>query len=84
MDENALISTRGYKKSTAKCDECGRTGYWKETCYKLYPELRPRRGGNRADSEAPVDALKSKTEEIGVSDVLITNTALLVKHSSDK
>lgn len=52
MDENALIS-RGYRKSLAKCDECGRTGYKKETCYKLHPELRPRRNGNRADSEAP-------------------------------
>ena len=84
IDENALISTRGYKKSTAKYDECGRTGYWKETCYKLHPKLRPKRGGNRVDSEASADALKSKTEEIGVSDILITNIALSVKHSSDK
>ena len=27
MEENALISTRGYKKSTAKCDKCGRIGH---------------------------------------------------------
>ena len=42
IEENALISTRGYKKSTTKCDECGRTGHRKETCYKLHPELRPK------------------------------------------
>ena len=84
MEENALISTRGYKKSTAKCDECGRIGHRKETCYKIHPELRPKRGGNRADSQAPAEALTSKTEETGISDVLITNTALSVKHSSDK
>ena len=40
IDENALILTRGYKKSTAKYNECGRTGHRKETCYKLYPKLR--------------------------------------------
>ena len=37
-----------------------------------------------ADSQAPTEALTSKIEETGVSDVLITNTALSVKHSSDK
>ena len=86
IDENALVA-RGYKKSAAKCDECGRTGHKKETYYKLHPELRPRRGGNRADSasDASTDAQKSKTEETGVSDVLITTnqSALSVKHSTD-
>ena len=82
MDENALI-TRGYRRGP-KCDEYGRIGYKKDACWKLHPELCPRRSGNRDNAtSAPADA--QKTEETGVSDVLITTnkSALLVKHSSD-
>ena len=40
IDENVFI-TRGYKKPAAKCDECGRKGYKKETYWKIHPEMRP-------------------------------------------
>ena len=46
--------------------------------------MRPKRGGNYTDSKASIDILKSKTEEIGVSDILIINIALLIKYSSNK
>ena len=73
IDENALVA-RGYKKSTAKYDEYGRIGYKKETYYKLYPELRLRKGNNRVDSASSVstDAQKLKIEEIEVFNILIT------------
>ena len=84
IDENTLIA-RGYKKSAAKYNKYGRTGHKKETYYKIHPELRPRRGGNRGDSanSAPIDTQNSKTEEIGILDILITTieSALSMKHS---
>ena len=53
IDENALV-VRGYKKSVVKYDKCGRTGYKKEIYYKLYPELRLKRGGNYVNSASNV------------------------------
>ena len=87
MDENALV-TRGYKNSAAKCDECGKKGHKKEVCWKIHPELRPRRfgnGGNGSSSANSTPADAQKIEETGVSDVFIatSESALSVKHSAD-
>ena len=49
IDKNALV-TRGYKKSAAKYNKYGRTGYKKEIYYKLHPKLYLRRGNNCVDS----------------------------------
>ena len=43
---------RGYKKSAAKYNKCGRTGYKKKIYYKLYPELRLRRDDNHSVDSA--------------------------------
>ena len=90
MEDNALILTRGYKKSALKYDKCGKTGHKKETCYKIHPKLHPRQGGNGGNyvdnaNTALIKAEKLKIEE-GVLDVLITTnkSALSMKHSPDK
>ena len=41
---------KGYKKSIAKYDKCGRTSYKKEIYYKLHLELYLRKDGNYIDS----------------------------------
>ncbi len=82
MDENALI-TKGYRRGS-KYDEYRRIGHKKDACYKLHPELRPRRSGNRDNTtNTPADA--QKTEETEVSNILIaTNkSALSIKYSSN-
>ena len=40
---NNTLFTKTRKPFRAKCGGCGKTGYVKESCYKLYPELRPKR-----------------------------------------
>ena len=48
VEESALITRKALR---AKYKDYGKTGYAIETCYKLYPELRPR---PRSDGASPV------------------------------
>ena len=40
---NNTLFAKTRKPLRAKCGGYGKTGYTKESCYKLHPELRPKR-----------------------------------------
>ena len=56
--------------SRAKYNECGRTGYREETCYKLYLELREQDGKDRYLDSANI-AITAQDINLRVSNLLL-------------